>query len=279
MYQPNKGSGRHQSPLVAASASRGISVTSGGSPNTKGSWTNSGVDTLFDAEALSLQVFNGANSVDILVDLGIDDGSGNVFPLLSDWHPIAQNGAAAGSGIAIELPIHVPKGSRLAARTACSNASTGCGVNVTIHEGGLNGCPGFSRAIPLFTAASSRGVAIDPGGTANTKGSWVDMTASCPEDIGGMFGCIGSNGDVARSLTAARALLDIGIGAAGSEQVIYGNAGFAWTTTFDSPYMGIRIPPFACSILAGTRIAARAQCSYNTAGDRTFDLGLYGLVR
>ena len=101
-------------------------------------------------------------------------------------------------------------------------------------------------------AASSRATVITTSATANTKGSWVELTASTTftsnwikVDISGV--------DVP-------GLLDIGIGAGGSEQVIIPNL------QFNSRAQGGAYGPYLFPILipAGTRIAARAQDQFGT---------------
>lgn len=210
-----------------------------------------------------------------MLDIGISDGS-NRFILCSDLH-LAFRKIARGPGVQFHIPVHVPQGAQLSARVASSGISGINYLTVVGHSTGLGGAPGFSRCVALFTPASSRGIAVDPGATANTKGSWAQITASSPEDVGAMFGMIGYNGDISRA-AAARSIIDIGIGAASSEFVLYPNALVSWGATRDGPSNCPRIPLFAANVAKTTHIAARSACSLNTAGDRTIDLALYGLV-
>lgn len=211
-----------------------------------------------------------------MIDIGISDGS-NRFTLIENLY-FAHAKQIADQALQIYVPVHVPAGAQLSMRSSSSTASNIDSVAVCGHSSGLGGAPGFSRCVALFTPASSRGIAVDPGGTANTKGSWAQMTSSCPNDIAAMFGLIGYNNDTTRAASATM-LLDIGVGSAGNEFVYYPNAGVRWGATRDGPSNCPRIPVFAADVPSGTRIAARAACSINTAGDRTVDLALYGLVK
>lgn len=97
------------------------------------------------------------------------------------------------------------------------------------------------------TLASSRGTSLTSG-SANTKGSWVELEASCPFDVDGFwvsFFNVTSRG---------RQFVDIGIGAAASEVVLVPNVPFvgAVDATLGSFYVPIRIA-------AGERISARSQ--------------------
>lgn len=94
---------------------------------------------------------------------------------------------------------------------------------------------------------SSRGIELTSG-SANVKGSWTELIASTA------FGCAGFWLDIVPN-SFNNYLLDVGIGAAASEQVIAGDilVGVASRAAF-SVYIPISIP-------AGVRVAVRAQCS------------------
>lgn len=266
---------RHEVRGSAGASSRGTLITSSATVNLKGSWTDLGGTTSFQWNALTVFLNRNGAAANYVIDIGISDGSSR-FVLIENLRFAAQKTAGAHN-LQLTIPVRVPSGAQLSARAAASSASAAVDVSVIGHAEGIGGTPGFSRAIALFSPTSSRGVAVDPGGTAHTKGSWAQITASTPADIGAMFGLIGQNADVTRTATASM-LLDIGIGDAASEFVLYPDAFLSWGSTHDGPSNCPRIPPFACAVPSGTRIAARAQCSGITAGDRNIDLSLYGLV-
>lgn len=266
---------RHESRGELTASSRGTLITAAGSANTKGAWADLGSATGFSYEAITVWCYRGSSAADYLLDIGISDGS-NRFVLIADLH-MAGAKLAVEYGFHLTIPVRVPAGAQLSARVACSTLGATLDVGVVGHASGVAGVPGFSRSVALFAPATSRGIAVDPGGTANTKGSWAEITASSPERVAAMYGLVGFNGDIARA-SVASLLLDIGIGAATAEYVLYPNMHISWGATRDGPSICPRIPPFAAAIPAGTRIAARAQCGIITVGDRTIDLALYGLV-
>jgi hypothetical protein len=280
MWQPSNVSSRSESRGSDLTTSRGAALGNGNA-NVKAAWVNLGAATSFAYEAITVCYTSRtglAAAENQLVDIGVSDGT-NRWILCADLYSASQKLIHA-HGFILYIPVHVPADAQLSARMSGSVGGTINPVGeVTVigYASGLGGAPGFSRCVALFTPASSRGVAVDPGATANTKGAWAQMTASCPEDIGAMFGMIGYNNDVSRA-AAARALIDIGIGAASSEFVLRPNALVCWSTVKDGPANCPGIPLFACNVPKTTRIAARAACSLNTAGDRTVDLALYGLV-
>lgn len=276
MHLPaNTFSARHESRGETTASSTGTTLTASATPNTKGSWAALGSATGFAYEGITVYLANNSAAANYMVDIGIDDGAGNNFVIVADLYFAAAKQASEHNS-AIFIPVHVPAGALVEARVASSTASATVACLVVGHSANPGGFPGYSRAVALFTPASSRGVAVDPGGTANTKGSWAQLTASSPANVQALFGVVGFNGDTAR-ITNGRMLLDIGIGAASSEFVAVPNLGFCWSSSWDGPN-DVIIQAVPAAIPSGTRVAARAQCSDATAGDRTVDLALYGLV-
>lgn len=109
--------------------------------------------------------------------------------------------------------------------------------------------------------SSSRPIAVTSSGTTNTKGSWVQLISSANFDASGfLLHLLGDSGSGTGNGTA---LVDIGIGAASSEVVIIPNILISQVqsqiaTVGASVYFPIQIP-------AGTRVAARSQCSFASA--------------
>ncbi|MGH3987826.1 MAG: hypothetical protein ACRDTZ_10960 [Pseudonocardiaceae bacterium] len=84
----------------------------------------------------------------------------------------------------------------------------------------------------------------------------------------------------AGATTASNAtwLVDIGVGGAGSEQVLVPNFRLA-ATTFET-FVPSVMPTVPVSIPQSSRLAVRAQCSIttNSIGGRLFDVVLYGIT-
>jgi hypothetical protein len=148
-------------------------------------------------------------------------------------------------------------------------------VQVTVVYGSMLTAPPLTRVTDYGTnTADSGAVSVDPGATINTKGSWTQIVASTTNPIRMLMVGIGNGANATR--TAYDWLLDIGIGGSGSEVVILADQHLEAHTSDDlmSPTF---IGPFPCNIPAGTRIAARSQCSGNDAADRLCDVQIYGI--
>jgi hypothetical protein len=123
---------------------------------------------------------------------------------------------------------------------------------------------GYARVVnQLRTTSNYSFVSVGTTGT-NTKGSWTELIASTPNDAQQLY-VIAKN--VVTSTVDTGQLLDIGIGAAGSEKVIVPDlsSGFsfqAFTTNNNNIPAWWRIPIY---IPAGSRLAARQQSS--SSGD------------
>lgn len=104
---------------------------------------------------------------------------------------------------------------------------------------------------------ASTPVEIDTGsatitysGTANTKSGWSQLIASTTADAGFLYI---STGLIRDSATNTAALLDVGIGAAGSETVIVPNLSIGGSTELNH-LVPVKVP-------AGSRVAVRYQCA------------------
>lgn len=105
--------------------------------------------------------------------------------------------------------------------------------------------------------------------TANTKSAWVQLIASTARDYDLMV--VDIQGVAQTSVVTYSALVDIGIGAAGSEGVILPNLWAPNRYTVNEPYV-YQIP---ICVPSGQRIAARAQ---SAAANQTVNVscGLFG---
>ena len=262
--------GRSETLGVDTGTSDGTTVTSGGT-NAFGSWASLG-QTTFGWDWLNLYMAQTAAS-DKVIEIGVSSDN-------STWYTIAAGLRLAGRKSAdiiqsLALPLRVRSGAYVAVRCKASTASHVLKVAITGSSVGMKGGTGYSRAVQLYTDATSRGVAIDPGASANTKSAWTQLVASTTESVDSIYVMIGQNADTTRTAVAT-ALLDIGVGASSSELAMIPNIFLRWTTTLDGPQ--INVGPLPCYIPAGSRVVARAQCTDTATGDRTMDVGVVGFV-
>lgn len=102
-------------------------------------------------------------------------------------------------------------------------------------------------------STATPGTTVTASGTIHTKGNYSELIASTTYD---WYGFWMYTINTAVSGSATDLLLDIAIGAASSEQVIFPNWMAGWGPTIQAGARGVFVPIF---IPRGTRIAARCQ--------------------
>lgn len=253
----------------------GVTVTASASTHTKGSYTQAIASTSIAADALLLTVTGMNDGADrrYLFDVATGGAGSEVVLLPNLFAACVTYGAPLVHQMLI--PVSVAAGTRIALRCQ-SNVGSGS-IFVAVHV--LNGEAATLYKLGSAVAATygadtanSRGTTIDPGGSANTKGSYSQITAatSSTNNAKWMIVHLAQVGNVSPS--TANYQIDIATGGAGSEAVAWPDLpgaarisvpGF-WPQTYILP---VDIP-------TGTRIAVRAQCDITDATDRVFDVAL-----
>lgn len=249
-------------------------MTAGGSAHTKGAWLELDASIDHNVRWLLIQpfkIYNGGGKK-ALFDIGTGTGGGETvlvanIPLFNDpafWE--------SHSGTFL-LPVNITSGTRIAARAQCSTASESVTMNATAIEG-----TGTATAINTYGAntSNSRGTQVDPGGTVDTKGAYVALSASVSADINYLI-VIANHTANPDSLSFQRWEIDIATGAASSESVVIADISVAGRIPQRRSSPNIFTFP-GLSIPAGTRLATRAQCTTNDATDRLIDVSVIAVT-
>jgi hypothetical protein len=269
--------GQRWEAAASPAASRGVVVAAGTPAHTKGSWITLLASTAFDSTGVLLNIITGAvGPKDWLVDIAVGAaGSEQV------WIPnliVSSIGTIAYWPLL--MPVGVPADTRISARAQCTTANAQADILVCLMNQSFLPSAPLSRVTAYgANTADSGGTEIDPGTTINTKGAWVELDPAIAHDMNGLVIGIG-NQNVAKA-GGGNFLYDIGVGAAGSEVVIFANQEArtttppaSGTTAAHTPMFGPTVP---VSVPSGVRLAARGACSHNTATDRLMDLVVYGI--
>lgn len=256
---------------TAGTTVAGTTVTAGATANTKGAWAALGTPS-FQYECFTLIVCNIAASHKS-IDVGVDDGAGNYHVIAEDISFPAQK--YADIIMAYNIPVRVKPGRQVGVRCQATTASHTLNVALLGFSRSASGASGYSAMRRINAVTTSRGTTIDPGATALTKGAWTQLVAATAANYSALAGVVGQAGDTGRA-TAATALFDVGLGSAGNEVPLVSDVFLRWSSTSDGPVL--IFGPLPVQVPAGARLAARAACSDATAGDRTFDLSLYGFT-
>jgi hypothetical protein len=254
-----------QSIAENAAIADGISVTTGGSILVKGSWQQLNSSLSYDVNMLMVTI-NSFLSLGNIAAFDIATGaSGSELMLVNNVLQYSE-GMDVGRYV---FPFCVPQGTRVAARCSTNYAGADAAdIAISGWDTGFNNSLSSSAVdVNAFQGGYYAGVSVDPGGTANTKSSWVTIISSASFDYKGIILQFDQAYDLPTGSSIAwyNALLDVGMGASGSEKVVISNFplreqtyhGCGW-----GPPNTINIP---INIAAGTRVAMRLASQNTTA--------------
>lgn len=239
--------------------------------NVKGAWVEFSAAAPFDAAGFFISFGPAGISVaDYLVDVGVG-AAGSEQVILSNLLGSVANFNVGGE---VFIPLPIKAGERVAVRLQSSDASLGVPVLMQLVAGDFFSQLGLGRATTYGAdTTDSGGTVCDPGATANTKGAWTEIIAALTNPIKYLVVCVGTrNNGVINA--ANETLFDIGVGAAGSEQIIVAD-----TYTYASTGMDMFLPCYFgkhVSVKAGERLAIRSQSTNTDATDRLADFVLIG---
>lgn len=239
--------------------SHGITIAASGTNHVKGSYVTLGT-TVMDCDGFYLQIVPGTSGNDFLVDIATG-GAGSEVVILPN---VACGAGTVGNWSTchpVYIPLPIPAGTVIRAR--CQSNSTSSAevwASVILARGKQYYAQRKSRATAYgVTTASTHGTDIDPGGSANTNGSWTEVSSSVNR-IDYVLVCSSSHGGGATASWFA----ELGIGGAGSEALLVPGLQYRRHTGLD------QTSPFAVARFAeypeGARLSARARCSITGAG-------------
>lgn len=265
---------RERWPTVAA-GTYSTTVTSSASTHTKGSWAQVAAATTFDA-VLDTLVFGAGDAQLYLVDVGIGAAASEqiVLPDLMCGH-----GTSASTDMPSWRRLHcgllIPAGTRLVGR--CSSNGSSKRVLMAAELVALADWRGpiFTRAETYGTTlATTRGTSIDPGGSANTKGSYVQLTAATAVAARRWILSIGNQGNNAPG--SFQWAFDLAIGSPGQIVVpdvwVLGASSGTGLATMPSTAV------FDVSVPAGEAVSVRSMCNGTDATDRLLDVAVTALA-
>lgn len=228
-----------------------FTLTSGGASDTTGSWVEIYSSTEADIYELDICLaahsFQGSINSSSLVEIGIGSSGAEttIIPYLQFGH--------VHTGFSHRIPIFIPVGTRVAARVTCAVASRT--VTLAFHPRTdknywkpANYCLSYGVVL-----SSSRGTVLTIPGSTNTKGAWTELTPATTERLSGLIICQGSGSN---NMTSQFILVDIGYGAAGSEQILIPDISVQYSSSEEIWHFGSP-KTFDVDIPLGTRLAAR----------------------
>lgn len=252
--------------------SSAVVCTAHASANTKAtSYTTVIAVTPRAASGLMLH-FGVGSASDYLIDIAIGAAAAEVN--IIDNFLWTDRGASNFDAGTVFIPLEIPAGVRLSARVQATTGGTAVRVGITLVSAGFIGKQSLQVCTTYGAATGdSGGTSIDPGGTANTFGAWVQISAAVTRPIRYLVICLGNQANTDRLQASYK--FEVGTGAGAAEVTLVPSLYFMGNSVVDNLFP--RIFAFPCHVPLGARVAVRAMSSINDATDRLFDVVLIGV--
>jgi hypothetical protein len=241
-------------------------VTAGGSSHTKGAWTELIASASAQADLLvvtvaGVSVNNTATAM--LLDIG-KGASGSETAIASN---IAVGGAMQttitveriGLSLVSAIPVNIPSGTRISARTQALIASDTAFVSVQLYSFG------DSSLVPSTADVLGTSTGTSAGTNLSASNAWTEMVGSTSQDY--IAFCVVPSISTATTNLNETAIYEIGVGAAGSE-VAFGQLPVFVRSTEGIFNIDGQILFFGKEVSSGSRIAVR-QNTVRTFFDAT----------
>lgn len=234
-------------------------LASRGAANAKGSYVQllAAVGFKYNAITINLSAEGGGGQT-FLVDIAIGAAASEKVIVPNILFDNARS--VFSSGIDLMVPISVPSGVRLAARVQEVGGAGTRDVRVGVSglAGGANYPPATCCVAINYGAitASTNGVLVDPGASANAWGAWTEISAATTQDHAGLAAVIGVNKQ-SGVLVDSSYEFQIGVGAAASEVAVA-----QWLANLNGSTNAMKpcTHTVGASIPSGTRLAMRSKC-------------------
>lgn len=239
-----------------------VGITASSSAHVKGAYASLADATGINSARWWLYSMTATANRNYLIDVALG-AAGSESVIVANVFLINPRGTSV-MVTAAPLPsyVDIPSGSRIAARLQSSVASGSVDVSVLLEQTPLRGL-----ALPAtygVSTSTTTGTTVDPGGTANTKGSYAELSSAT---AAASTGAVIVTQTPAAGTAFAKWAMDIAMGAAGLESVIVPNLPYQSDDLFPAfQPNGQRVE---VEIGASVRIAARAQCTGTSSGTRT----------
>ena len=248
----------------------GLYVDGSGTANVKSSWVEMIASTDYEYNGFVFTFCRNyiSTALPFLIDVAIG-ASGSEEIILENL--ILNSGS--GSGNSFFVPLKLSAGTRIAVRCQiASGTKYALFCSILGVSGGFLSLPATSKIITLGADTSdSGGTGIDPGGVADTKGSYTEIESSTPYPIRSIAIAFGGKGT---SRDTVGWLFDIAVGSEGNEEIIVSD--ILVLSSLNEVISPTYLPFIQISIPAGSRISVRCESTTTHGTYRLLDVILYG---
>lgn len=255
------------------STTRGVAVTANASTNTVGSWAEIvSVANNTTGGALTVIITGipaASTPAEHLVDIAIGDSGSEVVIASKLYFTDSYDANAKTKVDEWSLPIHIPQGVRISARTQSATGSRVCNVHGRLGIGGFKSQSNLARMTTLGEdTASSSGTLVAHG--TNAYGTAVSL-GTLANPVKGFFLAMGRD---PASWTNGQIAVRVGLNATDNEIIF---DGYLAKTFGGGEDMGTGVTPFVpVQIPSGEEIMVSVSATANNT-DFDFDFIFYGV--
>lgn len=239
-------------------SSRATVVTSSGSANTKGSWTQIFAAASITAPVIGFTVsiannLTSATAVRAFLDIGVG-GSGSEQVLVSNLGFIGPSNAPNQPGPAeFFIPVRIPAGTRISCRHQSTSTSKASNVLITVYFGNWTDHRTFAGAECINAYTSTTSMTAATAGSSGSYSSWFNVGSTTSRTYYGAS--IMAMNDTVTVLTALSYVADWGW-----NSTAYGSCWFSTQSieaqgSFTGPKFDMGVIP------AGTQLQMRAKAA------------------
>lgn len=274
---PSNATGLNYATYPAGPTAIGSTVTADASNNVKGAYTELTASSAFECNRIKFIAPGlSATVVRFLFDLATGAGGGETVIIGNIAAEGTSTGAATyGRGV-YPFDLEIAASTRIAVRCQCTTGGTTANVAITLIAAGDSQGPTTYTTYGADTSDSGA-TAVDPGGTVDTKGSYVELASSTSALIQ-FLALIVTYGHGGVPALLESWCFDLATGAGGGETVLIPDLRFGQAATgiSSAPILQPRSYGMRSYIAASTRVATRCSSTNNSAGARVLDAQLIG---
>ena len=246
-----------------------------GSSYAKGAWVEVFAATLLPCSFISCIIGGSTGyNLNFLIDIAVG-AAGSEVVVCENLHYGGPTWTGVSYWSQFSLPLNIPKGSRISVRCSSTTNAAQAAVHLMLFSNTFLFQRGVNKIISLGEGADAMGTTIDPGATANTYGSWVELSSGEDYTIKGISLGIVYDKNISRN--SMLKFYQVGIGSSGSEQSVFESTGLYYgNSSAASPIVSLGFMPII--IPKGTRVAVRGKCTITDATDRKTDVIIHAMI-
>lgn len=253
----------------ANTASSTLTALTAGAVNTKGSYTELIASTARESKMITVQITGNSNKRNFRFWLATGAASSEVDVFsFRMWSGVVAN----ADRTSFTFPFTVASGTRISAACSCNVATQAASIQVWLSDDDSYGTSTEATLIGNVSGDTAQGVDVDAGASANTKGSWTEISSSAPHDMDFLVLFVGQSANTGINPNH-NFLIDIGTGAASSETVLVSDI----YSLNDTNEAGNTCFPIYAPISSGDRVVMRCQSDNTDSNDRIIDCSILGV--